>query len=127
MTASIKSYIKEKCELLRDLGIDDAKTLTTYLSEEIANDPNDSARTNHIDRLCRVIIDKYFEGDKTFCNIGNKAEYYHRIIKRNYPNAETLYEDVILNLVGPIGLTELRKAHRIETCAMFNGRKLYAI
>ena len=40
---------------------------------------------------------------------------------------ETLYEDAIIEAVGQDGLYALREYHLIETCAMFDGRKLYAI
>lgn len=50
-----------------------------------------------------------------------------RALQRNYPNMETLYEDVIINTIGQDGLYALRKYHLIESCAVLNGRKLYAI
>ena len=50
-----------------------------------------------------------------------------RELRGMYPNMETLYEDTIISAVGEEGLYNLRKHHLIETCGMFNGRKLYAI
>lgn len=50
-----------------------------------------------------------------------------RDLKGMFPTMETLYEDVIVSSVGEEGLYNLRKHHMIETCGMFNGRKLYAI
>lgn len=50
-----------------------------------------------------------------------------RDLKGMFPDMETLYEDVIINSVGEEGLYNLRKHHLIETCAVLNGRKLYAI
>lgn len=48
-------------------------------------------------------------------------------LKRFYPVAETLYEDVIVSIIGIEGLYTLIQHHLIETCGNFNGRKLYAI
>lgn len=48
-------------------------------------------------------------------------------LKEKKPNMETLYEDAIIEAVGQDGLYALREYHLIETCAMFDGRKLYAI
>ena len=56
-----------------------------------------------------------------------KANEYYNILKKHYPKADALYEDAIIGLVGMEGLQALREAHKIETCAMFYGRKLYAI
>lgn len=60
-----------------------------------------------------------------------KTEFQTREILRDlrgmFPDMETLYEDVIINSVGEEALYNLRKWHLIETCGMFNGRKLYAI
>lgn len=50
-----------------------------------------------------------------------------RELRGMYPNMETLYEDVIIASVGEEGLYNLRKHHMVETCGMFEGRKLYAI
>lgn len=44
-----------------------------------------------------------------------------------YPNADALYEDTIINAITGRGLYLLRKYHLIETCACFDGRRLYAI
>ena len=41
--------------------------------------------------------------------------------------AETVYEDVIIELVGKRGLALLREFRLIEPCAVFEGRKLYAM
>lgn len=48
-------------------------------------------------------------------------------LRRKYPNIETLYEDVIVSIIGEEGLYTLRTHHLIETCGNFEGRKLYAI
>ena len=50
-----------------------------------------------------------------------------RDLKGMHPNMETLYEDIIVSAVGEEGLYALRIHHLIETCGMFEGRKLYAI
>lgn len=41
--------------------------------------------------------------------------------------AETVYEDIIIDLVGNRGLSLLREFRLIEPCAVLEGRKLYAL
>lgn len=41
--------------------------------------------------------------------------------------AETVYEDIIINLVGKHGLELLREFRLIEPCEVLEGRKLYAM
>lgn len=57
---------------------------------------------------------------------GKAKELLARLTEK-WPGAETLYEDVIIDEVGLDGLIALRENHLIETCAMFGGRKLYAL
>lgn len=56
-----------------------------------------------------------------------QAKEILRDLKGMHPNMETLYEDIIVSAVGEEGLYALRIHHLIETCGMFEGRKLYAI
>lgn len=57
----------------------------------------------------------------------SQAKEILRDLKGMHPNMETLYEDVIVSAVGEEGLYALRSHHLIETCGIFEGRKLYAI
>lgn len=59
----------------------------------------------------------------------SKANEYYNILKKHYPNADALYEDTIIDLVGREGLKALREAYMIEICTTttFYGRKLYAL
>ena len=57
----------------------------------------------------------------------NEAKDLHELLCAKHPEMETLYEDTIIDCIGFYGLMLLREKHMIETCAMFNGRKLYAI
>lgn len=57
------------------------------------------------------------EAQHIYCAI---QSYFHH-------NAETVYEDIIIELVGQRGLYLLREFHLIETCAVIHGRKLYAL
>lgn len=56
-----------------------------------------------------------------------KAEQYYNLLKHYYPQADALYEDTIINLVGKQGLHVLVEAKAIEACANFNERKLYVL
>lgn len=57
------------------------------------------------------------EAQHIYCAI---QSYFHH-------NAETVYEDVIIDLVGQRSLALLREFRLIESCAVINGRKLYAL
>ena len=52
--------------------------------------------------------------------------FYDAIVNHFGEKPETVYEDVILNLVGKVGLYSLKANHLIEPCAVLDGRKLYA-
>lgn len=58
-----------------------------------------------------------------------EAKEVYNTLLANYKGktVETLYEDTIINLVGKHRLALLREFHLIETCATFNGRKLYTV
>lgn len=66
---------------------------------------------------------------RAFAAIKNEVQTREilRDLKGMFPTMETLYEDVIVSSVGEEGLYNLRKWHLVETCGMFEGRKLYAI
>ena len=57
----------------------------------------------------------------------SEAMEIYNFVCSQYRNAEAIYEDTIVNLVGEHGLCLLREFHLIETCAIFKGRKLCAI
>lgn len=56
-----------------------------------------------------------------------KAKEIYNALKQKFPKADALYEDIIKREVGNSGLMLLREMHMIETCAVFNNRKLYAL
>lgn len=65
-------------------------------------------------------------------NIYNDYEYDPAIspytkLKSYCPTADALYEDKIIALIGQDGFNSLRENGKIEACAIFNGRVLYAI
>ena len=56
-----------------------------------------------------------------------KAKLYYEKLLFAFPETETLYEDTIMYICGIDGLETLRNYHLIESCALIDGRKLYAI
>lgn len=58
--------------------------------------------------------------------MSNAKEIYATLAK-HCEGWETAYEDHIISIIGIDGLIELRKAKLIESCAVINGRKLYAL
>ena len=55
------------------------------------------------------------------------ANQYYNLLKSYYPQADALYEDTIIDVVGKQGLRILIEAKMIEACANFDERKLYAL
>lgn len=111
-----KNLLKHKVKILNELGL----TNSEAVREHLLNAPD-------IDEAASKMISNFFDGDKTFVDSNANPEFYLRFIKAKYPNAETIYEDTLVSLIGQKGLEILRQTHSIETCAMFNGRKLYAL
>ena len=56
-----------------------------------------------------------------------KAEALYKQLMIAYPKTDAIYEDSIVELIGHDGLMLLREMHMIETCAVLEGRKLYAV
>ena len=44
-----------------------------------------------------------------------------------YPQAEALYYDAIISVIGESGFLALHRAKMIELCGVIHGRHLYAI
>ena len=57
----------------------------------------------------------------------NKAKEIYGGLRDEYEKADALYEDTIIDYCGQEGLQLLREYHFIETCAVLEGRKLYAL
>ena len=53
----------------------------------------------------------------------NCADLLHEV----YPQADAIYEDAIIDLVGEAGLAALREMRMVESCGSIYGRKLYAL
>lgn len=54
-----------------------------------------------------------------------KADHYR--LQLLYPGIETIYEDRIIEICGKTSVKEMVSNGLIESCAMINGRKLYAL
>lgn len=121
------NYLEYKTEILFEFGLTNKEKVQSYLEEKCANATTEIKKRIQIDNAARKIMDEFFDGSREFVDGVELAEYYLRIIKRNYPNVEALYEDVIHKLVGTNGLNALKEANLIEVCGGYCGRKLYAI
>lgn len=49
------------------------------------------------------------------------------LLHEAYPQADAIYEDAIIDLVGEAGLIALREMQMVESCGSIYGRKLYAL
>ena len=56
-----------------------------------------------------------------------KPIYYINLLRKHYPRADAIYEDVIIDICGMDGFESLRRNKCIEFCGTLYGRKLYAI
>ena len=56
-----------------------------------------------------------------------KAKEIYGVLREEFEKADALYEDTIICHCGQEGLQLLREYHFIETCAVLEGRKLYAL
>lgn len=121
------NYLEYKTEVLFELGLTNKGKVKSYLEEKCANAQTELKKRIQIDNAARKLVDDFYDGSRDFVKGIELADYYHRIIKRNYPNVEALYEDVIHKLVGTNGLNALKEANLIEVCGGYCGRKLYAI
>lgn len=122
-----KQYLTYKTKVLYQLGLTDHIEVKRYLEKKCEGAETVLKAKIKIDNAARTIMDDFYNGDKTFVDTKRSAEQFMRILKRNFPKADALYEDVILHYVGRTGLDALRKEHLIESCALLEGRKLYAI
>ena len=59
--------------------------------------------------------------------IKGNAEQYYNLLKSYYPQADALYEDNIIDIIGKKGLHILKEAKLIEECATFTGNTLYVL
>ena len=114
--ARSKDPFKAKCKILYQLGL----TNTQAVAEHLSN-------VKDLDKEANKMLDEFYNGDRTFVDSKASPEFYLAFVKAKYPNAETIYEDVLVTLIGKKGLTVLRQNNYIEPCAMLNGRKLYAL
>ena len=56
-----------------------------------------------------------------------KAKEIYSELRDEFEKADALYEDTIVAHCGRDGLELLREYHFIESCAVLEGRKLYAL
>lgn len=56
-----------------------------------------------------------------------KAKEIYGELREEFEKADALYEETIVAHCGRDGLELLREYHFIETCAILEGRKLYAL
>lgn len=59
-------YIREKCRVLKELGLTNTKAIKEYLKAETADIADEEKRENKIDRLARTLIMNYYDGDRTY-------------------------------------------------------------
>ena len=64
---------------------------------------------------------------KDFYEQESKANAFYTKLIGKYPKGDAVYEDAIIDCLGINGLHLLKASHKIETCGILEGRKLYAI
>ena len=117
-TKEQRSIIDAKKEVFDGYRIPWDYSIETKFLNECAKRPNSDPEVI-LDILTHDIIVAKIERKPTI--------YYYNLLRKHYPRADTLYEDVIIDICGKVGFEALRKNKYIEACGYFYGRKLYAI
>lgn len=55
------------------------------------------------------------------------ADFCANLLRQRYSNADAIYENAIIAIVGEVGLMLMRQYHRIECCGEVFGRRLYTL
>ena len=127
ISMNAKSYLVYKTKILYQLGLNDHEAVKEYLNSKSENTEDDLKKKIQIDNAARTMLERFYEGDMTFVETKRSAEQFMRILKRNFPQANALYEDIILHYVGKTGLDVLIKEHLIDVYVSNKGQKLYSI
>lgn len=117
-TKEQRSIINAKKEVFDDYRIPWDYSIETKFLSECAKRPNSDPELI-LDILTHDIIVAKIEGKDKL--------YYLGLLRKHYPRADAIYEDVIIDICGYDGFELLRKTHSIESCGIIYGRKLYAI
>ena len=118
MTDEQRTIINAKKEVFEDFNIPWDNNIEDKFLIECAKRPNADKE---------LILD-ILTHDILVAKIEHKpVSYYLNLLRKHYPRADTLYEDVIIDICGKVGFEALRKNKYIEACGYFYGRKLYAI
>ena len=118
MTAEQRSIINAKKEVFDGYHIPWDHSIERKFLNECAKRPNSDPE---------VILD-ILTHDIIVTKIERKpAIYYYKLLRKHYPRADTLYEDVIVEICGQDGFETLKNHGFIEFCGILYGRRLYAI
>lgn len=118
MTAEQRTIINAKKEVFKDFNIPWDDNIEDKFLIECAKRPN-ADKELILDILTHDIIVAKIERKPTI--------YYYNLLRKHYPRADALYEDVIVEICGQDGFEALKKRGFIEPCGILYGRRLYAI
>ena len=120
------NYIKEKCATLKDFGMTNSHALKRYFQTETKGLTGD-AMENKVDRLSRVLLANFFDGDRTYVGAPTEAEEnYYNTIKEKY-NKALLYEETIINEVGKKGMRYLLNNELLQVNGKVKGKCVYVL
>lgn len=118
MTKIQRDAINAKKEVFRGYCIPWDHSLTNKFIQACAKRPDTNPE---------VILD-IITYDLIVAKIEHKpVSYYLNLLRKHYPRADAIYEDVIIDICGQDGFEALRKNKCIEACGYLYGRKLYAV
>lgn len=117
-TKEQRSIINAKKEVFDGYHIPWDYSIETKFLNECAKRPNSDPEVI-LDILTHDIIVAKIERKPTI--------YYYKLLRKHYPRADTLYEDVIVEICGQDGFETLKDHRFIEFCGILYGRRLYAI
>lgn len=118
MTKIQRDAISAKKEVFRGYCIPWDHSLTNKFIQECAKRPNTNPEVI-LDIITHDLIVKKVEH--------KPVSYYLNLLRKHYPRADAIYEDVIIDICGMDGFESLRRNKCIEFCGTLYSRKLYAI
>ena len=118
MTDEQRTIINAKKEVFEDFNIPWDNNIEDKFLIECAKRPS-TDKELILDILTHDIIVAKIEH--------KQPAYYINLLRKHYPRADAIYEDVIIDICGMDGFESLRRNKCIEFCGTLYGRKLYAI
>lgn len=131
-------YIKEKVKILADFGLTDKHAVSEYLEEKCEGITEEAKIISKVDMSARVLIDNFFNGDRSFVKRTHKAKdttsatyedmrplALYAKLKRTYPNHKVVTRSEITAVTGEKGFRGIQDAKYIKRAGTIGNEKVY--